>query len=282
MSFDNRKNQGRHPQKKDFSRGGEKRPYREREQFEQGEESGGAIVGRNAVRELLKSGRAIDKIFVQRGEREGSIKVLVAMAIERNIPVVEVEKQKLDMLSGGGTHQGVVAMAAQKDYSTIEDILNIASMRGENPFVVILDGVEDPHNLGAIIRSADVFGAHGIIIPKRRASGITAVVEKASAGALEHMAIAKVTNITDAINKLKENGLWIYAAEVGGEDYASVDYGKGAIGLVLGSEGYGVSRLVLENCDFKVSIPNYGHVNSLNVSCAAAVVLAEVAKARHN
>ena len=242
----------------------------------------GAVVGRNALRELLSSGRDIDKIFVQRGEREGSIKVLVAMAIERNIPVVEVEKQKLDMLSGGGTHQGVVAMAAQKDYSTIEDILNIASMRGENPFVVILDGVEDPHNLGAILRSADVFGAHGIIIPKRRASGITAVVEKASAGALEHMAIAKVTNITDAINKLKENGLWIYAAEVGGEDYASVDYGKGAIGLVLGSEGYGVSRLVLENCDFKVSIPNYGHVNSLNVSCAAAVVLAEVAKARHN
>lgn len=241
----------------------------------------GAVVGRNALRELLTSGRDIDKIFVQRGEREGSIKVLVAQAIERKIPVVEVEKQKLDMLSGGGNHQGVVAMAAQKEYSSVEDIIAIANEKGESPFVIILDGVEDPHNLGAIIRSADVFGAHGVIIPKRRASGVTAAVDKASAGALEHMAIAKVTNITDAIKKLKDNGLWIYAAEVGGDDYSSVDYGKGAIGIVLGSEGYGVSRLVLENCDFKISIPNYGHVNSLNVSCAAAVVLAEVSKSRH-
>lgn len=241
----------------------------------------GAVVGRNALRELLASGRAIDKIFVLRGEREGSITVLVAQALERGIPVVEVERQKLDMLSGGGNHQGVVAMAAQKEYSTIEDIIEIARSRGESPFVVILDGVEDPHNLGAIIRSADVFGAHGVIIPKRRASGITPVVEKASAGALEHMAVAKVTNITDAINKLKEFGLWIYAAEVGGDDYRSVDYGNGPVGVVLGSEGYGTSRLVLDNCDFKISIPNYGHVNSLNVSCAAAVVLAEVSGHRH-
>lgn len=241
----------------------------------------GAVVGRNALRELLASGRDVDKIFVQRGEREGSITVLVAMAIERGIPVVEVERAKLDSLSGGGNHQGVVALAAQKEYSTIEEIVDIAKKRGENPFVIILDGVEDPHNLGAIIRSADVFGAHGVIIPKRRASGITPVVEKASAGALEHMAVAKVTNITDAIKKLKEYGLWIYAAEVGGEDYSSVDYGGGAIGLVLGSEGYGTSRLVLENCDFRVSIPNFGHVNSLNVSCAAAVVMAEIAKQRH-
>lgn len=241
----------------------------------------GAVVGRNALRELLASGKDIDKIFVQRGEREGSIKVLVAEAIARGIPVVEVEKQKLDMLSGGGTHQGVVAMAAQLEYSTVEDILAIAAERGEAPFVILLDGVEDPHNLGAIIRSADVFGAHGVIIPKRRASGVTATVAKASAGALAHMAVAKVTNLTDAIKKLKENGLWIYAAEVGGVTYTDVDYGKGPICIVLGSEGYGTSRLVLENCDFKVSIPNYGHVNSLNVSCAAAVVLAEVSKQRH-
>ncbi len=241
----------------------------------------GAVVGRNALRELLASGRDIDKIFVLRGEREGSITVLVAQAIERGIPVVEVERQKLDSLSGGGNHQGVVAMAAQKEYSTIEEIIDIAKSKGENPFVIILDGVEDPHNLGAIIRSADVFGAHGVIIPKRRASGITPVVEKASAGALEHMAVAKVTNITDAIKKLKEYGLWIYAAEVGGDDYRSVDYGSGPLAVVLGSEGYGTSRLVLENCDFKISIPNYGHVNSLNVSCAAAVVLAEVSRHRH-
>lgn len=241
----------------------------------------GAVVGRNALRELLASGKDIDKIFVQRGEREGSIKVLVAEAISRGIPVVEVEKQKLDTLSGGGTHQGVVAMAAQLEYASVEDILTIAAERGESPFVILLDGVEDPHNLGAIIRSADVFGAHGVIIPKRRASGVTATVAKAAAGATAHMAVAKVTNLTDAIKKLKENGLWIYAAEVGGAEYTSVDYGKGPIGIVLGSEGYGTSRLVLENCDFKVSIPNYGHVNSLNVSCAAAVVLAEVSKQRH-
>lgn len=241
----------------------------------------GAVIGRNALRELLASGRDIDKIFVLRGEREGSITVLVAKAIERSIPVVEVERAKLDALSGGGNHQGVVALAAQKEYSTIEEIIEIAKARGENPFVVILDGVEDPHNLGAIIRSADVFGAHGVIIPKRRASGITPVVEKASAGALEHMAIAKVTNITDAIKKLKEYGFWIYAAEVGGEDYSSVNYGNGSVGVVFGSEGYGTSRLVLENCDFKVSIPNFGHVNSLNVSCAAAVVLSEMSKQRH-
>lgn len=241
----------------------------------------GAVVGRNALRELLASGKDIDKIFVQRGEREGSIKVLVAEAISRGIPVVEVEKQKLDTLSGGGTHQGVVAMAAQLEYASVEDILAIAAERGESPFVILLDGVEDPHNLGAIIRSADVFGAHGVIIPKRRASGVTATVAKAAAGATAHMAVAKVTNLTDAIKKLKENGLWIYAAEVGGTEYTSVDYGEGPIGIVLGSEGYGTSRLVLENCDFKVSIPNYGHVNSLNVSCAAAVVLAEVSKQRH-
>lgn len=241
----------------------------------------GAVVGRNALRELLASGKDIDKIFVQRGEREGSIKVLVAEAIGRGIPVVEVEKQKLDMLSGGGTHQGVVAMAAQLEYATVEDILAIAAERGESPFVILLDGVEDPHNLGAILRSADVFGAHGVIIPKRRASGVTATVAKAAAGATAYMAVAKVTNLTDAIKKLKENGFWIYAAEVGGTEYTAVDYGKGPIGIVLGSEGYGTSRLVLENCDFKVSIPNYGHVNSLNVSCAAAVVLAEVSKQRH-
>ncbi|MBQ5389429.1 MAG: RNA methyltransferase, partial [Clostridia bacterium] len=200
---------------------------------EKPEAAAGAVIGRNALRELLASGRDIDKIFVQRGEREGSITVLVAQAIERKIPVVEVERQKLDALSGGGNHQGVVAMAAQKEYATIDEILAVAEARGEKPFVVILDGVEDPHNLGAIIRSADVFGAHGIIIPKRRASGVTATVEKASAGALEHMAIAKVTNITDAIKTLKEKGLWIYAAEVGGADYATVDYGSGAVGIVL-------------------------------------------------
>ena len=223
----------------------------------------------------------VDKIFVQRGEREGSITMLVAEALERKIPVVEAEKPKLDAMAGGGNHQGIVAMAAQKAYATVNEILAIAEARGEKPFVLILDGVEDPHNLGAIIRSADVFGVHGVVIPKRRASGVTATVEKASAGALEHMAVAKVTNISDTIDELKKKGLWIYAAEVGGEDYDKVNFGDGAIGIVLGSEGYGTSRLVLEKCDFRVTIPNYGHVNSLNVSCAAAVVLAKASGQRH-
>ncbi|MBQ7660881.1 MAG: 23S rRNA (guanosine(2251)-2'-O)-methyltransferase RlmB [Clostridia bacterium] len=241
----------------------------------------GAVFGRNALRELLASGRAVDKIFVQRGEREGSITQLVAIALSKKIPVVEVEKQKLDHLSGGGNHQGVVAMAAQIEYVGIDDILEIAASRNESPFVVILDGVQDPHNIGAIIRSADVFGVHGVIIPKHRAGGITAAVEKTSAGALEHVAVAKVTNISDTIEKLKKSGLWIYAAEVGGTDIEKVEFGHEGIGVVLGSEGDGVSRLVLEKCDFRVTIQNYGHVNSLNVSCAAAVVLSKAAAARH-
>ena len=262
----------------------QKKPYRDRrdaEYFDSAEAGAGVVVGRNAFRELLASGRSIDKVFVQRGERSGSITLLVAQAIERKIPVVEADKRKLDALSGTSNHQGVVALAAQKEYCTLDDILAVAAERGEPPLVVILDGVEDPRNLGAIIRSADVFGAHGIVIPKRRASGITAVVEKASAGALEHMAVAKVTNIADAITELQKKGLWIYAAESGGDNYRAVDF-SGSAGVVFGSEGNGGSRLVLEKCDFRVGIPNFGHVNSLNVSCAAAVVLAAIAEKRHS
>lgn len=277
MSFDNRKNQGRHPQKKDFSRGGEKRPYREREQFEQGEESGGAIVGRNAVRELLKSGRAIDKIFVQRGEREGSIVVLVAEAIERGIPVVETEKGKLDSLSFGAPHQGVAALAAEKEYCEVEDILAIAEERGEIPLIVISDGITDPHNLGALIRCAEGVGAHGLIIPKRRAVGLTPAVSKASAGAIEHLAIAKVSNIASTVEALKKKGIWTYAAEAGGAAYYETDMSV-PCAIILGSEGEGVSELVKKKCDYIVSIPMYGKVNSFNVSTAASVILAEASK----
>ena len=241
----------------------------------------GIVYGRNQVRELLKSERAVDKIYLRKGDREGSVLQIIAMASEKGIPIVDVEREKLDQLCGGGNHQGVAAMAAEKEYCEIADILKIAEERGEKPFIVILDGVEDPYNLGAVVRCAECAGAHGVIIPKRRAAGLTPAAAKSSAGALEHMAVAKVTNISDAIKKLKDNGLWIYAAEVGGDDYTAVDYGAGPVGIVLGSEGYGISRLVLENCDFKISIPNYGHVNSLNVSCAAAVVLAEAVRARH-
>ncbi len=237
----------------------------------------GCIVGRNAVRELLRSERAVDKLLVCRGEREGSIVVMVAQAIERGIPVVEVERGKLDFLAGGVPHQGIIAMAAEKEYVSVDDILQIAKDRGEKPLIVVSDGICDPYNLGAVIRCAEGAGAHGIIIPKRRNSGLTPAVTKASAGAIEHMAIAKVANIASVIDELKEKGVWTFAAEAGGTDYSKVDFDCPAA-IVLGSEGDGVSRLVKEKCDMTVSIPMYGKVNSLNVSTAAAVILYAAAK----
>ena len=243
----------------------------------QSEISEGLVIGRNAVRELLRSGRAVDKIFVQKGEREGSIVVLVAEAVARHIPMVEVEKAKLDKMTSFATHQGIVAMAAEKEYCEVEDILRIAEERGERPFIVIADGITDPHNLGALIRCAEGVGAHGLIIPKRRAVGLTPVVTRSSCGAIEHLAIAKVTNLASTIDSLKQKGIWIFAAEAGGAAYYDTDL-KCPCAIVLGSEGEGVSRLIKEKSDYIVSIPMYGHVNSFNVSTAAAVILAEVAK----
>lgn len=240
-------------------------------------EDSGLVVGRNAVRELLKSGRSIDKLLVQRGEREGSIVVLVAEAIERGVPVIECEKQKLDDLSLGAPHQGVIAMAAEKEYVTVDEILQIAADRGEKPLIVISDGITDPHNLGALIRCAEGAGAHGLIIPKRRAVGLTPVVSKASAGAIEHLAVAKVSNIAQTISELQEKGVWVYAAEAGGQAYYDTDF-RGPCALVFGSEGDGVSALVKERSDVITSIPMYGEVNSLNVSTAAAVILCEAAR----
>ena len=237
----------------------------------------GLVIGRNAVRELLRSGRAVDKIFVQKGEREGSIVVLVAEAVARHIPMVEVEKVKLDKMTAFATHQGIVAMAAEKQYCEVEDILRIAEERGERPFIVIADGITDPHNLGALIRCAEGVGAHGLIIPKRRAVGLTPVVTRSSCGAIEHLAIAKVTNLASTIDSLKQKGIWIFAAEAGGSAYYDTDL-KCPCAIVLGSEGEGVSRLIKEKSDSIVSIPMYGHVNSFNVSTAAAVILAEVAR----
>ena len=237
----------------------------------------GIVIGRNAVRELLKSGRPIDKIMVRRGDREGSIVVIAAEAIARGIPVIEVEKAKLDALSGSAPHQGVVAMAAEKEYCDVEDILAIAEERGEPPLIVISDGITDPYNLGAVIRCAEGVGAHGLIIPKRRASGLTPVVSKSSAGAIEHLAIAKVVNIASTIESLKEKGVWVYAAEAGGQNCYETDF-SGPCAIVLGSEGEGVSKLVTERCDAIVSIPMYGKVNSFNVSTAAAVLLSQAKK----
>lgn len=248
--------------------------------MEKNENNSSAVSGRNAVKELLASGRDIDKIYVQKGEREGSVVMLVAKANERKIPVIEVERSKLDSISGVSSHQGIVAFAAEQNYSTLEQIIEYAESRGEAPFVVVCDGIEDPHNLGAIIRSAECSGVHGVIIPKRRAVGLTPVVAKSSAGALEHMRVARVTNLAMTLDEMKRLGFWIYAADMGGERYCDVDY-SGSVAVVLGSEGFGISRLVKEKCDFTVSIPLYGKVNSMNVSCAAAVILTEVAKGRH-
>jgi len=240
----------------------------------------GVTIGRNAVRELLRSGRAIDKIYVKSGSREGSVVVIVAEAISRGIPIVETDQNKLDRIADGGNHQGVVAMAAGKEYSTVDDILAIAAARGEKPLIVVSDGIEDPHNLGALIRCAECAGAHGIIIPKRRAVGLTPVVVKCSAGAVEHMAVARVTNLATTLKELKEAGIWIFAAEAGGEAYYDADFDL-PTAIVFGSEGDGVSRLVKERSDFNVSIPMYGLVNSLNVSTAASVILCHAARVRH-
>ena len=239
------------------------------------------VFGRNAVKELLASGRDIEKLYIQSGDREGSVNLLIGIASERKIPIVEVERTKLDAMVFGERHQGVVAIAAERNYATVDEIFEYAEEKGESPFVVILDGVEDPHNLGAIIRTAECCGAHGVIIPKRRAVGLTSTAAKASAGAIEHVKVAKVTNLAMTIDDLKERGMWLYAADMGGDAYYNTDM-KGSVGIVLGSEGFGISRLVKEKCDFVVSIPLYGCVNSMNVSCAAAVILADVARQKNN
>jgi len=261
--------------------GQNKRPQRRATELEQESIPENIVVGRNAVRELLESGRSIDKIYISRGEREGSINLLIGIASERKIPIVELDRERLDSMCRGARHQGIVAAAAERDYVSLDDILNYASERGERPLIVVLDGVEDPHNLGAIIRNAECAGAHGIVIRKARSVGITPTVVKASAGAIEHMRIAKVTNIATALDELKERGVWVYAADMGGSPCYETDMTSSAA-IVLGSEGFGISRLVKEKCDFTVSIPLYGSVNSMNVSAASAVILSEAARQRHN
>ena len=233
------------------------------------------VVGRNAVSELIKSGAPVDKILV--AGREGSIVVIVAEAKKAGITVVDTTMESLDRIAGGEHHQGVAAMVAEKEYTTVEHILEIAEERGEKPLIVICDGIEDPHNLGAVIRCAECAGAHGVIIPERRACGLTPAVSKASAGAILHMAIAKVPNIANTVEMLKKNGVWTFAAEADGEDFFGLDWNL-PCAIVMGGEDSGVSRLVRERCDFTVSIPMYGKVNSLNVSTAASVLLCHAAR----
>ena len=253
--------------------------FRSNDNFESTEaDDNGVVVGRNAVRELLKSERTIDKIYVKKGgSHEGSITVLVSEAVAKGIPVIEVESQKLDYLATGANHQGIVAQAAMKEYSTVDEMIALAEERGEKPLIVIADSIEDPHNLGALIRCAECAGAHGVVIPKRRAVGITPTVYKSSAGAIEHMLIAKVSNISATIEILKKKGLWIFASEAEGTPYYETDFNC-ACAIVLGSEGNGISRIVKANSDYIVSIPMYGKVNSLNVSTAASVILCHAAR----
>lgn len=273
--FKNYDKKDRSSGRKNFSDNQSKSFNRPRQSRDDSKGRENAVVGRNAVAELLKTGTPIDKILVS--GVEGSVKVIVAKAKEARIPVVDTTSDYLDRLCGGENHQGVAALVAEKAYCTVEDILEIARERGEKPLIVVCDGIEDPHNLGAVIRCAECEGAHGIIIPERRACGLTPAVSKASAGAIMHMAVAKVSNIAQTIEKLKENGVWTYAAEADGQDFYDTDF-SGGCAIVLGGEDSGVSRLVRERCDYTVSIPMYGKLNSLNVSTAASVLLCHAAR----
>lgn len=238
------------------------------------------IYGRNSVIEVLKSGRSIDKLLVQNGASEGSIKKIIGEAKAKSILVQEVTKQKLDDLVQNEKHQGVVAYVAAHEYVSIDEILNDAKSKQEDPFIIILDNIQDPHNLGAIIRSAHNAGAHGIIIPKRRAVGLTSTVSKSSAGASEHMKVCKVANIAQTIEELKAKGIWVACADMDGEIIYKENL-RGPIGIVIGSEGEGISRNVKNKCDFVVSIPMYGKVTSLNASVAASLLAYEVVRQRH-
>ena len=237
------------------------------------------IAGRNPVSEAIRSGRPIDKILVARGEKSGAVVGILAKAKDKGILVKEVDRTKLDYVSGNENHQGIVAFAAVREYSTVDDILAYAAEKDEPPFIVILDEIEDPHNLGAIIRTANLAGAHGVIIPKRRAVGLTATVAKTSAGAINYTPVAKVTNLTATMKELKDKGMWFVCADMDGTCMYDLDL-KGPIGLVIGSEGEGVGRLVRENCDFVASIPMKGDIDSLNASVAAGVLAYEIVRQR--
>ncbi len=235
------------------------------------------IFGRNPVIEALKSGREIEKVLIS--SAEGSAAKIVAMAKERKIPLIRTEKRTLDKMAAGAVHQGVAAYISAYAYKDVDDILKKASDAGEEPFVVILDNIEDPHNLGAIMRTAECAGAHGIIIPKRNACGLTETVAKTSAGAIEYVPCVRVTNIVRAIEDLKDKGFWIAACDMGGREYYKTDL-RGKLAVVIGSEGSGISKLVKENCDFTVSMPMVGNITSLNASNAAAVLMYEVRRQR--
>ncbi|MFR1946456.1 MAG: 23S rRNA (guanosine(2251)-2'-O)-methyltransferase RlmB [Faecalimonas umbilicata] len=237
------------------------------------------VEGRNAVLEAFRSGKPVDKLFVLDGCQDGPVRTIVREAKKHDTILNFVSKERLDQLSETGKHQGVIAHAAAYEYSEIEDMFALAEKKGEDPFFILLDNIEDPHNLGAIIRTANLAGAHGVIIPKRRAVGLTATVAKTSAGALNYTPVAKVTNLAKTMEELKERGLWFVCADMGGESMYRMNL-TGPIGLVIGNEGEGVSRLVKEKCDFVASIPMKGDIDSLNASVAAGVLAYEIVRQR--
>lgn len=255
------------------------RRYR-KEDLQPLEAAEGQLEGRNALSEALKSGRTIDKVFIAAGDTDKGLQRLAAQAKEAGAVVVPVDRRRLDMMSVTRAHQGVIALAAAREYSTVEDILQTAADRGEAPLIVLCDELTDPHNLGAILRSAECAGAHGVIIPKRRSVGLTAVVAKASAGAVEHMKVARVTNLNTTMEELKQQGVWIFGtAAEGSVPMYQADL-TGPTAIVIGSEGDGMSRLVRENCDVTVHIPMKGKITSLNASCAATILLYEAVRQR--
>ena len=243
-------------------------------------ETDGIIEGRNAVTEALRSGTAIDKVYLAKGETDRTLSRIAADAKKAGAVVVEADRRKLDAMSLTHSHQGIIAVAAVRAYATVEDILSIAQARGEKPLLVVCDEISDPHNLGAIIRTAECAGAHGVVIPKRRSAGLTAVVAKTSAGAVAHMPVARVPNLPALLKDLKKQGLWIFGTAAQGTTTLYDADLKGPAAIIIGSEGEGMSRLVEENCDFLVSIPMRGKLNSLNASAAAAIMLYEAVRQR--
>ena len=243
-------------------------------------ENDGVIEGRNAVIEALRAGTAIDKIYLMKGESDSALGHIASAAREKGIVVVDADRHKLDNMSRTHAHQGVIALAAVREYASVDDILNAAREKGEAPLIVVCDELSDPHNLGAVIRTADAAGAHGVIIPKRRSAGLTAVVGKTSAGAVAHVPVARVPNLPALLKELKEAGVWVFGTAADGTTPLYQADLKGPAAIVIGSEGTGMGRLVAENCDFTVSIPMFGKINSLNASAAAAVLLYEAVRQR--
>ncbi len=290
MNEEKRPSRGREAQKSDHRPPRRQREDRDRRDSERRDgqprrqsaeaEADGIIEGRNAVMEALRAGVPLDKVYIAKGETDSTLSYLTAKAKESGAVVVDADRRKLDAMSRTHSHQGVIALAAVREYADVDDILRAAEEKGEPPLIVVCDELSDPHNLGAVIRTAECAGAHGVIIPKRRSAGLTAVVAKTSAGAVSYVPVARVANLTATLNDLKRKGVWIFGAEADGETPLYQADLKGAAAIVIGSEGFGMNRLVRECCDFTVSIPMKGQVNSLNASASAAILLYEAVRQR--